>query len=307
VAPLSRPPVIGYTLELEDPLLPHVEPALREPLERFGALAVVLPRSTPAGRADALLDLVDGVLLSGGADVHPRHYGEEVHALTRPIADPHDAFEIGLARAALDRGTPVLGICRGVQVMAVADGGRLTQDVETLHDGAHRHRFKWVDAALDPPGDHWHEVECVPGSGAERWLAGGPSRVNSFHHQSVAEAGRRLAATARPATASSRRSSASTARASRRACSGTTRCSGGTTSASCGRSRTSLKPPQSDATSAKSADCHRPTCNSRATKGSRGSGECLTPIIRPPRGSAQPSGRTVTILCRSRNAGPGSV
>jgi putative glutamine amidotransferase len=91
----------------------------------------------------------------------------------------------------------VLGICRGIQVMAVADGGRLTQDVETLHDGAHRHRFGWVDAALDPPGDHWHEVECVPGSGAERWLAGGPSRVNSFHHQSVAETGRRMAATAR--------------------------------------------------------------------------------------------------------------
>ncbi|MDX6495609.1 MAG: putative glutamine amidotransferase, partial [Gaiellales bacterium] len=120
-----------------------------------------------------------------------------VHALTRPIAEAHDEFEIALARAALDRGTPVLGICRGIQVMAVADGGRLTQDVETLHDGAHRHRFKWVDGALDPPGDHWHEVKCAPGSAAERWLAGGPSRVNSFHHQSVAATGRRLAATAR--------------------------------------------------------------------------------------------------------------
>ena len=197
MAALNGSPVIGYTIELEDPMLPHVEPALREPLERYGALAVVLPRSTPAGRVDALLDLVDGVLLSGGADVHPRHYDEQVHALTRPIAEAHDEFEIALARAAFDRGTPVLGICRGIQVMAVADGGRLTQDVETLHDGAHRHRFKWVDAALDPPGDHWHEVECVPGSGAERWLAGGSSRVNSFHHQSVAATGRRLAATAR--------------------------------------------------------------------------------------------------------------
>jgi hypothetical protein len=53
--------VIGYTLELEDPMLPHVEPALREPLERFGAVTVVLPRSTPANRAEALLYLVDGV------------------------------------------------------------------------------------------------------------------------------------------------------------------------------------------------------------------------------------------------------
>ena len=175
MAALSSSPVIGYTLELEDPMLPHVEPALREPLERFGALAVVLPRSTPADRVDALLDLVDGVLLSGGADVHPRHYDEEVHELTRPIAEPHDEFEIALARAALDRGTPVLGICRGIQVMAVADGGRLTQDVETLHDGAHRHRFRWVDAALDPPGDHWHEVECVPGSRGRALARGRPA------------------------------------------------------------------------------------------------------------------------------------
>jgi putative glutamine amidotransferase len=132
VAALSGAPVIGYTLELEDPMLPHVEPALREPLERFGAVTVMLPRSTPADRVDALLDLVDGVLLSGGADVHPRHYAEEVHELTRPIADAHDEFEIALARAALDRGTPLLGICRGIQVLAVADGGRLTQDVETF-------------------------------------------------------------------------------------------------------------------------------------------------------------------------------
>jgi gamma-glutamyl-gamma-aminobutyrate hydrolase PuuD len=75
-------PVIGYTIEIEDPMLREVEPGLREPLERFGATAVALPRSTPADRIDNLLDIVDGIELCGGADVDPAHYGHERHPLT---------------------------------------------------------------------------------------------------------------------------------------------------------------------------------------------------------------------------------
>ena len=92
-------------------------------------------------------------------------------------------------RRALDRGMPVLGICRGIQVLAVADGGSLVQDVETIHPNALRHRQPWVDLALEPPGEHWHDVAVAAGSGAERWFDGGPARVNSFHHQCVSEPG----------------------------------------------------------------------------------------------------------------------
>jgi putative glutamine amidotransferase len=141
--------------------------------------------------------MVDGVQLSGGHDVDPEHYGHERHHLTRPAAPDEDAFELALARAALERGVPVLGICRGAQVLAVADGGTLTQDVETLHAGAHTHRNSWSDLALLEPGDHWHEVVAEPGSRVEAWLAGGAPRVNSFHHQCVASTGRVLSPTAR--------------------------------------------------------------------------------------------------------------
>jgi putative glutamine amidotransferase len=192
-------PVIGYTVELDDPLLPHVEPALREPLERHGALALALPRSTPVDRIEQILSIVDGVQLSGGADVDPVHYGEDRHDLTRPIAAEQDAFEIELARRCLERGVPLLGICRGIQVLAVADGGKLTQDLETLHEGAGRHRYGWEDQALKGPGDHWHDITVEQGSDVERWLDGGPTRVNSFHHQCVAATGRRLRVTARGA------------------------------------------------------------------------------------------------------------
>jgi putative glutamine amidotransferase len=190
-------PVIGYTIELEDPLLAEVEPSLRAPLERAGALALVLPRATPIGDVDAVLDIVDGVQLSGGSDVDPAHYGEDRHPKTETIEPAHDAFELALARRALDRGIPVLGICRGIQVLAVADGGALTQHVAEQHVGAAVHNHAWGELTLAPPGDHWHEVEVEPGSNAARWFDGGNRRVNSFHHQAVVRPGNRLSATVR--------------------------------------------------------------------------------------------------------------
>jgi len=192
-------PVIGYTIEFEDPLLRKVEVGLREPLQRFGALPVVLPRETPEELLDELLDMIDGVQLCGGADVHPKRYGAETHPLTKPFRDEQDEFEIELVRRAFARGMPVLGICRGAQVLAVADGGTLTQDVKTLHPGASTHRNSWSDMALEPPGDHWHDIVPEPGSGVERWFDGGPRRVNSFHHQCVSTTGKVLSPAARGA------------------------------------------------------------------------------------------------------------
>ncbi len=194
---MGREPVVGVTIHLRDPLVTEVERGLREPLQRCGALPVILPRLTPPSQIERILELVDAIQVSGGEDVHPAHYGEEPHELTEPIEAEMDAFEIGLTRAALNRGVPLLGLCRGIQVLAVADGGRLTQDVETLHEGAHRHGHDWKALAPLPPGEHWHEIAAEAGSLVERWLEGGPARVNSFHHQSVSDPGRRHRVTAR--------------------------------------------------------------------------------------------------------------
>jgi putative glutamine amidotransferase len=194
---MARRPVIGITLELHDSMLVHVEKGLRVPLEESGALVIALPRDTPAAEIAPLLAIVDAVVLSGGADVDPEHYGHDRHTLTETVPAPHDVFEIGLARAALAGGVPILGICRGAQVLAVADGGTLTQDIPSEHDGAHSHSSSWRDTSLDPPGDHWHDVLVEPGSLVEQCLAGGPSRVNSYHHQCVRTVGTRLRATAR--------------------------------------------------------------------------------------------------------------
>ncbi len=187
-----RRPVIGITLELDDHLIEEVERGMRQPLQEKGAMVLAIPRDTPVHEIDFVFDLVDGLVLSGGADVHPDWYGDPVDEKTAAAPAAHDAFEVTIARRALDAGMPILGLCRGAQVLAVADGGALTQDVPTLHPDAGRHAWPWYEIALDPPGDHWHEISVAPESRIADWLGDGPKRVNSFHHQCVREVGSRL-------------------------------------------------------------------------------------------------------------------
>jgi len=189
---MRRRPVIGITLELDDNLIRDVEYGMRQPLQDEGAMVIALPRDTPLSELDFVLDLIDGVVFSGGADVHPDWYGHDPYEKTVAVPEAHDLFEVTLARRALELGMPVLGLCRGAQVLAVADGGTLTQDVPTLHDGAGRHAFDWYGQAILPLGDHGHEIRYEPDSRVAAWIGDGPPFVNSFHHQCVASTGKRL-------------------------------------------------------------------------------------------------------------------
>jgi putative glutamine amidotransferase len=196
---VARRPRIGITLELDDPMLIPVERNLREPLTAEGAIVVALPRDTPADDVPELIADLDGVLLSGGEDVDPAHYGEERHPTVNTVTPEHDAFEIALARAALERGVPILGICRGSQVLAVADGGSLVQDVPSQVEGAGTHMVDWKTLADAEPGDHWHPIEVEPDSRLAGWVGNGDPLINSFHHQAVARTGERLRPVARAA------------------------------------------------------------------------------------------------------------
>ena len=106
---MARRPRIGVTLELDDRLLVAVERNIREPLAEAGAIMIALPRDTSAEDIPDLLEDLDGLILTGGADVDPAHYGEAKHATVETAPAPHDAFELGLARAALEQGVPILG------------------------------------------------------------------------------------------------------------------------------------------------------------------------------------------------------
>jgi putative glutamine amidotransferase len=157
-------------------------------IQRAGALALLLvPDPAAAGAPDDVLDHVDALLLAGGSDVDPAAYGAEAHPRTSPPWPERDRFETALAVRALDRGMPVLGICRGMQTLNVALGGTLRQHLpDDIGTDDHCH----TPGAF---GDH--EVRLEPGSLAERAAGADRLVVKSHHHQGVDRLGDGLAAT----------------------------------------------------------------------------------------------------------------
>ena len=135
----------------------------------------------------AALDGVDGLLLTGGEDVAPARYGEEPDPTVVDVDPARDEFEIGLVEAARARGIPILAICRGVQVLNVACGGTLVQDIPSQVPGAGEHSFKV------PPNEPYllaHEVWVDKDSlllkvMSERLEGADTCEVNSRHHQAV--------------------------------------------------------------------------------------------------------------------------
>jgi putative glutamine amidotransferase len=147
-------------------------------VQRTGGVALILPPDEAAVDApDPFLDRVDALILAGGADVDPASYGATPHPETGVTWPERDHFEIALVRRALDRSMPVLGVCRGMQILNVALGGTLIQHLDDVI-GSDRHRH--TPGAF---GDH--EVRLAPGSLAAR--AAGDERlvVKSHHHQGV--------------------------------------------------------------------------------------------------------------------------
>ena len=168
---------------------PYVEAVLAA-----GGVPLVLPPQ--ADHAGPLLDAIDGLLLSGGGDVEPWRFGEsEVHSATYGLSPQRDQFELEMLDEALRRDMPVFCICRGIQVLNVARGGTLIQDIPAQHDGQVKvaHRQQELGFATDDVG---HEVALVAGSQFRRFYPDDPLGVNSYHHQAVARLGDGLVAVA---------------------------------------------------------------------------------------------------------------
>ena len=159
-------------------------------IQEAGGNGVLVPPRAP-GAAVELLDRLDGLMLTGGADVDPANYGEARRPQTEDPDPPRDALEIALVRAARKRDIPILGICRGQQTVNVALGGTLYQDL--LADGA---TATLHDVRANGRGEIVHPIEIAEGS----WLAAATRarglQVNSLHHQAVRTVGRGLRVTA---------------------------------------------------------------------------------------------------------------
>jgi putative glutamine amidotransferase len=161
-----------------------------EAVQRAGALALLIPPDEVLEREpDEVLDVIDGLVLAGGADVDPASYGEDPHPETGGTVPARDASEIALARRALERDIPLLGICRGMQLMNVAAGGKLRQHLPEEF-GHHEHRR--VKGSFDGAD---HDVRLAAGSLAARAAGEELHGTKSHHHQGVREVGEGLEVT----------------------------------------------------------------------------------------------------------------
>jgi putative glutamine amidotransferase len=153
-------------------------------VQRAGGIALILPPDDVIAESpDELLDLIDGLILAGGSDIDPGSYGAQPQPETRGTWPERDRFELGMGTRALERDMPVLGICRGMQMLNVIQGGTLNQ-----HLGLELHRHT-------PGAFSDHGVRLEPGSLAERVVGGEHTDVKSAHHQGLDELGEGVVAT----------------------------------------------------------------------------------------------------------------
>ncbi|MFI6939869.1 gamma-glutamyl-gamma-aminobutyrate hydrolase family protein [Streptomyces sp. NPDC050418] len=164
--------------ELDAALLPVGYPRL---VQDAGGIAVMLPPDDPA-QAASVVSRLDGVVIAGGPDVEPVRYGAEVHPRTGPPARERDAWELALIQAALASGTPLLGICRGMQLLNVALGGTLVQHLDGHTGGTGSFGA--------------HPVEPVPDTLLAS-LVPDKDTVPTYHHQAVDRLGEGLLVSAR--------------------------------------------------------------------------------------------------------------
>ena len=158
---------------------------------RAGGVPLVLSPLVGVAHNGVLLDALDGLVLSGGEDVDPAHYGQVPHPDLGAVDPLRDAFELAIYRDASARRLPVLAICRGIQLVNVALGGTLWQDIPSERPEALAH------AQGTGRDDRTHPVDLTPGSRLARAVGTTRCEVNSFHHQSIRDLAPGLRVTAR--------------------------------------------------------------------------------------------------------------
>ena len=156
-----------------------------------GAVPLMIPMDATEENLRQTLELVDGMIFSGGHDIAPIRYGEEPHQKLQEICPERDAFDFLLYRLAKEHSLPILGICRGFQLMNVSEGGKLYQDLSLKETESFKHSQGHGPSILT------HTVSIEAGSRLHEILGKEEIRVNSFHHQAVKSVSEKVAISGR--------------------------------------------------------------------------------------------------------------
>lgn len=179
-------PIIGITSSLIESFVAN-DQNYSVSLVKAGALPIVIPPLRDLREVQSVLSRIDGLILSGGQDISPLLYQEDPHPACGEFSDRRDRFELALYQEARRMGLPILAICRGFQLVNVAHGGSLFQDIEAQRPESMVHTKPEASVAH-------HRVRFVEGSIINQFL-GSEIQVNSLHHQAINRLGEGLSAT----------------------------------------------------------------------------------------------------------------
>lgn len=179
-------PLIGLTTSVTVGSYPeraYLNAAYIRAVQAAGGVPVLLPPHLDDAARQALWERLDGLILTGGGDIHPGRFAEAPHPTLADVSPARDALEIGLTLDAVKDAVPLLAICRGMQVVNVALGGSLYQDLPSEHPSAVRH------SQAAPRHQPTHRVKVQESTELGELVGAAELEVNSFHHQAVKRLG----------------------------------------------------------------------------------------------------------------------
>ena len=179
-------PIIGVLAEIDNALSTRVQNSYIHAIERSGGTPVLFPYVDDGETVEHLIDICDGFVFTGGADIHPKRYGEEPGENLEETQEHRDEFEFHVFQKVIQTSKPVLAICRGAQLINVALGGTLYQDIPSEVDTKIKHRQGKTECDLS------HDVRIVVDTPLYAMTKTERMQANSFHHQAIKVLGKGL-------------------------------------------------------------------------------------------------------------------